>query len=146
MGKMRLATTVLTLMITGTAAQAACNQAHINNKTWKLTAHEVTENLLIFCTFKTSSGGSIAVAPDGCEVTKIPVADFSSPTKFNIEASSQIVATPGQKCTFDATINLKSGETPAVITARLVMESGKTIASGNFLMGDGGGTVSVLRQ
>lgn len=32
------------------------------------------------------------------------------------------------------------------MTARLVMESGKTIAAGNFLMGEGGGTVSVLRQ
>ena len=147
MGRMKLAATGLALVMTGTAAQAACNKSHGNNKTWKLTAHEVTEKALIFCTFRTSGNGAIAVAADGCEVTEIgPGASFATPTKYNIEAGSQIVATPGQKCTFDATVNLKAGDVTTAMTARLVMESGKTMAAGNFLMGEGCGTVSVLRQ
>ena len=147
---MKLATAIVALAITGTAAEAACNQSHINNRTWKLTAHldakDPAPAALIFCSFKTKGNGSVAVTTDACEVTAVPSADFASPTKYNIEAGSSIVATDGQKCTFDATINLKTGETTSVMRARLVMESGKTIAAGNFLMGDSGGTVAVLRQ
>ena len=147
MSMMKLTAAVLALAVTGTAANAACNQSHINKKTWNLTAHEATANTLIFCTFKTSANGSIAASSDACEVSTIGVAtDFDAPVKNSIEAGSQIVATPGQKCTFDAIINLEANDVPTVMKARLVMESGKTIASGNFLMGAGGGTVSVLRQ
>lgn len=150
MKTMKLAAAILTLAITGTVAEAACNQSHINNKTWKLTAHLdatlTAPAALISCTFKTKGNGAVDVTADGCDVTAIPSADFASPTKYNIETGSQIVATPGQKCSFDATINLKTGDTTSIMLARLVMESGKTIAAGNFLMGDSGGTVAVLRQ
>lgn len=147
MGMTKLTAAVLALAMTGTAAQAACNQSHINNRTWKLTAFEVTTKAMIFCTFKTSGNGTIAATNNACDVTSPPATDFGSPVKYSIEANSQIVAKQGEKCTFDATINLSSGGTPSILTARLVMESGKTIASGNFIMGEsGGGTVSVLRQ
>jgi len=147
---MKLATAIVALAITGTAAEAACNQSHINNRTWKLTAHldakDPAPAALIFCSFKTKgNNGNVVAATEGCEVTALPSADFASPIKYDIEAGSSIVATD-QKCTFDATINLKAGETTSVMRARLVMESGKTIAAGNFLMGDSGGTVAVLRQ
>lgn len=146
----KLAAAVLALAMTGTAAQAACKQSHINNRTWSLTAHLDASGsdaaALILCTFKTSGNGSVAATPNGCEVTLGSSTDFTSPTIYTIEAGSQIVATNGQKCTFDATINLKTGETTSVMVAKLAMESGKTIAAGNFLMGGRSGTVAVLRQ
>lgn len=145
---MKLVAGVLALALTGgTAAQAACNQSHVNNKTWKATAHEVTSDALILCTFKTNGSGAIGNTAKACENSQIGVStDFDTPAPATMDIKEgSVTLVPGDKCVYDAILKLDDGT--KVLTARVVMESGKTTAIGNFLLtGDGGGTIALLRQ
>lgn len=126
-----------------TMAQAACKQSHINNKTWKISAYEAKNGLSIFCTFRTSGSGSIASTPGGCDNSTIASGDLSTAAPFDI-LSGSVTAVPGQSCTFDAALNLANSN---VLKARVVMESGKTVANGNFVLTGGqGGPISMMRQ
>lgn len=137
-------TAVAATLMTATIARAACTQADVNNKNWKISAHEVTLNALIFCTFSTGANGVIGFSINGCEGVKIGVgADFNSSTKMSIQSGS-IIMVAGNSCTYNATLRLLGVNEP--LKARLTLESGKTIASGGFLLANGGGTISVMRQ
>lgn len=137
-----------------TLAQAGCNSAHIKNKAWKVTAHEATSGDLIYCQFRTSGTGTIAGNPMGCKYSRIGTnTDFNNMTTLALTEGA-VAAVPGNSCTYDATLKLGDGST--VLKARVVLEAGKTIANGNFLLSTvgqgavmtaaGGGTISMMRQ
>ncbi len=134
------------------AARAACTQANINNKSWKLTAQD-TEGTLIFCSFRTSGAGTIAGNPTGCEYHTVNTdTDFSTPGALAIFDGS-IAMVPDDKCTYALTMRLDvSGD--AILKALVALESGKTIANGSFLLSSsdggsraiGGGPISMMKQ
>lgn len=153
MKKMAILASVLVATLSSSAiAQAACTQAHMNNKSWKLTAQDA-HGTLIFCSFRASGAGTIAGNPTGCEYHTVGAdADFGSRGTLAIFDGS-IAMVPDDKCTYALTMTLDvTGD--STLKALLVLESGKTIANGNFLLSSsdgggraiGGGPISMMRQ
>lgn len=148
-----LASVLFATLASVTLAQAACTKAHMNNRSWSVTAHDAISGKLISCKFRTSGAGSIAGNATGREYSTIGVnTDFSTPTALAIFEGS-ISGVPGDSCAYNATLKLGNGS--SVLNARVVLESGKTIANGNFLLSTvagevvtpaGGGTISMMRQ
>lgn len=131
-------------LTTASVAHSACTQADVSNKSWKISAYEVTLKALIFCKFHTGANGAIKSSAGGCEGIKIEAgANFNSPTRMSVQSGS-ITMIAGDSCTFNATMSILGLNAP--LSARLVMESGKTIASGGFLLANGGGTISMMLQ
>lgn len=147
-----LASALAIVWASSAIAQAGCKQAHVNNRSWKLTLQD-EGGALIYCKFQTSRTGTITGNPTGCEYSSVGGdADFNSPRSLAIFEGS-ITMVPDDQCTYDLTLRIDNAGT-SVLKARMVLEAGKTIANGNYLHSSNegagrpisGGTISMMRQ
>lgn len=129
-------TFVLGSLAIASPAWATCKIGDFANKTWMVTATEVTEGVLFFCKLSVNGSGAIAALANGCADSYPGQANFNSPSKYNIKSGS-VTLVNASDCTFDINVAFGSGSPSAV--ARVVMETGKTAATGNFLVSWGGG-------
>lgn len=145
--KTLIAATLAALLVGGTSAHAACKMAQVANKTWVMSATDTgaVSRLLLYCKFTTSAAGTASLTPNGCVVYNGVAADFSAPVPFDL-VSASLTQIPGSVCAFDLDMALVA---PAAQTlkARLIMESGKTTATGNWLSNFSSyGAISLMRQ
>lgn len=148
-----LASVLAAGLASSTVAQAACTQAHMNNKYWKLTAYDKVLKVLTYCKFRTSAAGTIDGNATGCQQNTIGVdADFSAPDLLTI-INGEIKMRPNDNCTYDLTLTLgATGD--SLLRGQVVLESGKSIANGGYLMSISagglviktGGTISLMKQ
>jgi hypothetical protein len=133
------------LLIGGTAAQAACPLTAVSNKSWALSVTDSGPNrYMLYCGFKTSAAGTFGLTPNACAGYKAgAITNFTTPANLDL-VSGNMVAVPGKACGFDLTLTFVGG---ATITARLLMASGKSTASGSWVSTFSGyGPATLARQ
>lgn len=126
-----------------TSAQAACTQAQVNNKGWKASFYEATTGTEIFCSFRTTTTGTINAVPAGCETARAGVnVDFSALTPFDIGAGGSIALVAGKACTYDMTLVIGA----TTFKNRVLLGANKQVANGTWLASGLGGTIAMTRQ
>lgn len=134
---------ILGTMMSASQGWAACTAADFTNKTWMVTATEVTDGVLFFCKLNVNGAGTVSALTNGCADSRPGQTSFNSATKYNIN-SGTVKLVNAADCTFDINVKFANGSPSAV--ARVVMDSGKTVATGNFLVSwGGGGSWNVVR-
>lgn len=142
-----VAAALAALLIGGTSANAACKMSQIANKNWIMSATDTggVTRVLLYCKFRTSGAGTVALTPNGCAVHYGTSADFTTGIPFNL-VSATITQNPTDTCTFDLDMALVAPATNT-LKARLVMESGKTSLTGSWLSNfTSYGSISLMRQ
>lgn len=127
---------VIGTMMSVSQGWAACTLADFTNKTWMVTATEITDGVLFFCKLSVNGSGAVAPLTNGCSDSLPGQANFNSPSKYNV-GSGTVKIVNASDCIFDINVKFAGGSPSAV--ARVVMDTGKTVATGNFLVSWGGG-------
>lgn len=139
------ATALAALVISMGTANAACSLATVSNKTWVMSATDVApaNKFLLYCGFKTSAAGTIALTPGGCAANRGTDVNFQTPMRYDL-VSGSLTQVFGKLCAFDMTLNFEGGGT---VTSRLVLESGKSTGTGSWLSNFASyGTLTIARQ
>lgn len=108
----------------------------MTNKTWMVTATEITQGVLFFCKFSVNGSGTIASLANGCSDYYPGQKNFNTPSKYNVK-SGTVKLINSNDCMFDVNVAFGSGSPSAV--SRVVLDYGKNIATGNFVVSWGGG-------
>ena len=135
------------LAIGGTSAEAGCKFANISNKTWMINATDISgvHRALIYCKFTTPAAGTVPFRPNGCVIYDGATSNFGAPVPINL-ISASFTQVPGEDCAFDLSMVLVNPAAQA-LTARIVMESGKTMGTGSWMSNFSAfGTISIMRQ
>lgn len=133
------------LLIGGTSAQAACQMSTVGNKDWIMSATDVgtVHKYLMYCGFKASAAGTISLTPSGCAINTASDPDFQTPARIDL-VSGSFTKVAGKLCAFDLTLSFGA---PFTMNARIVFETGKSTASGNWVSTFGSyGSVTLARQ
>ena len=146
MNRMKLfAAALAALAIGGTSADAACKMANVSNRSLIMSATDVSvAKNLIYCKFTTSAAGTVALTPNGCSVYSGIATNFQTPVPIDLVSVAITQESPGG-CVFNLDVALVNPAT--IMKARLVLDSGKTIATGSWVSNFGDfGTASIVRQ
>lgn len=137
---------VVSLLAISGAANAACTISDFAGKTWRLTGTEITDRTLFFCTVPVSLATTATNAPipavtSACQDTWITTntnQTFTSPapSTYSIKSGTVTLLNP-TRCIYEVTLRFDSGS--PIARARVNLDAGKTVASGNFLVSWGGG-------
>lgn len=132
----RTAAALAVTLLSASPGWATCALTDVASKTWMVSATEITQHVLFFCKLTVNSSGTVASLANGCSDFYPGQNNFNSPEKYNVK-SGTIKLISSTDCTFEANLKLGDGSTTPV--ARFVLDSGKTVGLGNFVVNWGGG-------
>lgn len=123
-------------VVTASSAWAACSLSDVAGKTWMVSATEITSNTLFFCKMTVTGSATVTSLNNGCSDFPVGDTNFNSPTRYDVKSGSiKLIST--SDCIYEATLKLGNGSNVAI--GRFVLDSGKSVGVGNFMVSWGGG-------
>lgn len=133
----------LSTVVSVSQGWATCALSDMTDKTWMVTATEITNGVLFYCKLSVNGSGAIASLANGCSDYYPGQKNFSTPSKYNVK-SGTVKLVSANDCMFDINVVFGSGSPSAV--SRVVLDYGKNVATGNFVVSwGGGGSWNVVR-